>query len=163
MPAVGELLKRFRRVGAPGAPAPSGAVPEDATASLQAELRPLIAAVDELEEEAEALVREAAAGAARVREVGAREAEQVLEEGRRRAAALRLQSIEDGLWDEDSRTVLARADAESTLILQRARRRIPGLAACVLRCVTEEPPEPPAGLAARPDAELDDVAGLGRR
>ena len=164
MPAVGELLERFRHVGAPGAPAPSGAVPADATASLEAELRPLIAAVDELNEEAEAVVREAEAEAASIREAGSREAEEIVERGRRQASALRVgaRASDPDDEDEEQRALLARADAQAEQIRRRAGRVIPHLAARVARCVQAGPGPVDAGLAV-PGRELEDVAGLGRR
>lgn len=76
MPRWREFLDRFRPVAAPGAAAPRG-VPADRTAELTAELSPVLARLDKVQDDIE-----------RMREATARQAETIRETGRREAAAI---------------------------------------------------------------------------
>ena len=155
MPQLGELLERFRRPATPGPPAATGGVPGDVAADLQSELRPLIAALDEVEDEAQAIVDAATAEAAALRQRGARDAELILDEARSEAVRLRAAPVDRGPDGEAVATIVA-AEAEAEDIRRRARARIPGMVARVLACMRDGvDPEP-----ARGDA---DVAGVGRR
>jgi hypothetical protein len=155
MAQLGELLERFRHPATPGAPAAAGGVPGDVAADLQAELRPLIAALDEVEEEARAIVDAAAVEAAAVREQGARDAEQILDSARLQAAQVQAAPLEDE-HDADAEAILARARAEADGIRLGARARTPGLVARVLNCVR-------ARVEPEPVQEEKGVAGVGRR
>jgi hypothetical protein len=151
---LGELLERFRHPATPGPPAAAGGVPDDAAADLQSELRPLIVALDEVEEEARAIADVAAAEAAAVREQGARDAEHILEAARLQAARVKAAPLRDE-HDAEVEAILAEAEAEADGIRQRARSRIAGLVALVLSCVG-------AGVELEPGREEKDVAGVGR-
>ena len=148
---IAELLERFRHPATPGAPVAAGGVPEDAAADLQAELRPLLAAVDEVEDEARAVIEAANAEAAAVRERGAHDAEAILDDARRKAAALRTAPPDADGGDGEARAILAAGEAEADAIRRRARGRIPGPVARVL-----------AGVAGTAVPEESDVAGVGR-
>lgn len=159
MPVLGELLERFRHAATPGPPVPAGGIPGDVSETLAAELRPLIAALDEVDREARALVDAAMAEAAGVRQRGARDAERILAEARRQEARLRERPRGERLEDDaEEREILARARAEADGVRRRARSRIPRLVARVGRCLGAAP-EPDAARAAR---EEDGVAGVGR-
>jgi hypothetical protein len=151
---LGELLERFRHPATPGPPAPAGGVPDDAAADLQAEIRPLIAALDEVEDEARAIVDAAAAAAAAIREQGARDAERILEHARVQAARVRAAPLQDE-HDAEAEAILARARSEADGVRQRARARIPGLVARVVNSVR-------AGVEPAPVREEQGVAGVGR-
>lgn len=148
---IAELLERFRHPATPGPPVAAGGVPEDAAADLQAELRPLLAAIDEVEDQARAVVEAAGAEAAAVRERGAHDAEAILDAARRQAAALRTAPPDEDAGDSEARDILAEAEAEADAIRRRARERIAGLVARVI-----------AGVAGTVSAEKRDVAGVGR-
>lgn len=160
MPQLGELLERFRHTATPGPPAAAGGVPVDAVADLQAEVRPLIAALDEVEDETRALVEAATAEAAAVRERGAREAESILSEARLQAARLRA-APPDEAPDDEARAILAEAGAEADEIRRRARRRIPGLVALVMSCLGDDV-EAASPVREGGSREESGVAGLGR-
>lgn len=151
MSQIAELLERFRHPATPGPPVAAGGVPEDAAADLQAELRPLLAALDEVEDEARAIVDAAGAEATAVRERGAYDAEAILEEARRRAAALRTAPLDEDAGDGEARAVLVAAGAEADAIRRRSRGRIPDLVDRVI-----------AGVAGAAVPERSDVAGVGR-
>jgi hypothetical protein len=149
---IAELLERFRHPATPGAPVAAGGVPEDAAADLEAELRPLLAALDEVEDEARAVIEAANAEATAVRERGAHDAEAILDQARRQAAALRTAPPDEDAGGGEASTILAAAEAMADAIRRRARGRIPGLVARVMAAVT--------GTAV---PEVSDVAGVGRR
>lgn len=153
MARLGELLERFRHVATPGPPAAAG-VPDDAAADLQAELRPLIAALDDVEDKVQALVDAAAAEAAAVRERGARDAERIMDDARLQAAGLRAAPPEERP-DDEALAIVARAGAEADGVLRRSRNRIPSLVARVVSCVR-------AGVEPEPVPEDSGVAGVGR-
>jgi hypothetical protein len=155
VPQLAELLERLRHVAPPGPPAAGGGVPDDAAADLQAELRPLLAALDEVEDEARALIDAAAAEAAAVRDGGARDAERIRDEARLQAARLRPAVPDEDAGDDEARAILAAAEVEAGGVRRRARGRIPGLVARVMACV---------GGAGELEAvpEGTDVAGVGR-
>lgn len=151
MPQLGELLERFRHAATPGPPAAGGGVPGDVAADLQAELRPLLAALDEVEDEARAVIETAATEAASVRGRGARDAEAILDEARRQVARLRAGPPDVDTGDGEVRATLAEAEAEADGVRRRAHERIPGLVARVMACVAG------AGV-----PEESHVAGVGR-
>ncbi len=132
MRPVSTILDRFRRAaGVPAAPA------ED----LAAELRPVFAALDDLEAEAEQL-REAAHARAEKRLASARDEaaattaqyRERAETERGRAAAERRRATE-----EEIRLALQTAEAEARQIRERGAARVPAFVAAVLACVQEPP------------------------
>ena len=129
---VRSILDRFRR---------GAAVPADPGSALAAELAPVFAALDALEEKAERLradagrraarrvaaARDEAEGrAARDRELAEAERDEVARE-RRHAGA------------REARELHAAAEAEARGIAEAARRRMPALVAEVVACVKEGP------------------------
>jgi hypothetical protein len=148
---IAELLERFRHPATPGAPVAAGGVPDDAAADLLAELRPLLAAVDEVDDEARAVMDAANAEANALRERGAHDAEAILDEARRQAAALRTAPPDEDAGDGEARATLAAAEAEADTVRMRARGRIPGLVARVM-----------ADVAGPAVPEGNDVVSVGR-
>lgn len=155
MSQLGELLERFRHTATPGPPAAAGGVPGDLAADLQSELRPLLAALDAVEDEARTLVDAAAAEAATVRELAAGDVARILDEARSEAARARAAPLSRETDDEAPR-ILASARAEAADVHRRARARIPGLVARVVACMSD-------GGEVRQVEEVSDVAGVGRR
>jgi hypothetical protein len=151
VPQLGELLERFRHAATPGPPAAGGGVPDDATGDLQAELRPVLAALDEVEDESRSVIEEATARAGAIRDEGTRDAERIRQEARLQAAWLQAPPVDRGASDGEARAILAAAEAEADGIRRRARGRIPGFVGRVMTCV--------AGAAV---AEESHVAGVGR-
>ena len=135
MPALSDLLNRFRRLGAPpGPPAAGLGVPARAGASIAAELLPVFVAVDLVENEASA-IRDAAEPAARELVAAAREeAARIRADAARRAERERAAAV--AACEADSRDELARiardADAEAARILGAAAARRPELVARVV-------------------------------
>ncbi len=76
MARLSDFLERFRPTGVPGAAAPAG-VPADYAATESAELEPVFAALAETRHECDAIRAEAD-----------RDAERIIEQARRKAAAL---------------------------------------------------------------------------
>jgi vacuolar-type H+-ATPase subunit H len=114
LPPLGELLRRFRFLGVPGAPA-SAAVPVDRRAVRAAELAPVLAALHGAETEAAAIVARAELEAAHRREAAAARADSIVAEARTRAKAVRAEATEARLAD---------ARARSRRVVDDARREV---------------------------------------
>ena len=130
MRPVGSWLERFRR--------PAG-IPAAVTEELDAELLPVFAALDRIEEEAVAIRKAAEEEASRRLDAAEAEAERRLASWRRRADAERTRAE---LQQRDAITARARAlesrgSEEAAEILTRGRERIPALVAVVIACITE--------------------------
>jgi hypothetical protein len=151
MPQLGELLERFRHAATPGPPAAGGGVPDDATADLEVELRPVLAALNDVEDESRAVIDEATARAAAVRDEGTRDAGRIRDHARQQAVRLRVLPPDGNATDQEAQAILVAAEAEAEGIRRRARRRIPSLVHRVVACV--------AGAAV---VEESHVAGVGR-
>jgi len=135
MPALSDLLRRFRRLGTPpGPPAAGLGVPARAGASLAAELLPVFAAIDLVEDEARA-----------IRDTAGPEAEEAIAMARAQAAGLRADGArraeseradvaaaqEDGSRAELAR-IAADAEAEAARIASAAAARRPDLVARIV-------------------------------
>ncbi len=130
MRPVNTILDRFRR---------AAAVPAAAGDELAAELVPLFAALDEVEEEREKL-RTEAAGAAEKRLAAARsEAAVIVAKAREEAAGARAQTEAEAreAASRESEALVERAEAEARRIGEAGSDRIPALAADVAACVKE--------------------------
>ena len=151
---IRSLLDRFRRAGgAPGAPAAAGAVPPDPESQLRAELRPLLLAIDDIEDEADAIrtAGEATAQsalAAADNEVGRVATTALVEAGRVRREATATERAHDR---DNAQAIVAAATVEAGRVRRRARRRTDRLVAKVLECAWELPQPLEVGR---------DVAGL---
>ncbi|GEM_PF-5020621 len=132
MRPVAGWLERFRR--------PAG-VPAGAGDELAAELRPVFAALDEVEEEARALRAEAEREVERRLEAGAAEAERLLARWRGRAEAERARAEAEEREAAAHRTLAIEraAQEEAERIRARGGERIPVLVRRILVCITEEP------------------------
>lgn len=86
MPRSRDLLNRFRPTGTPGAAGAAG-VPVDHDAGSAAELAPVLAALAATESACDALVAEARARAARVRDAAQVQAQELLADTRGRLGA----------------------------------------------------------------------------
>lgn len=124
-------LDRFRR---PGVPAAAGE-------ELDAELLPVFATLDEIEEEAAAIRLEADAEAGRRLEAAAHEAERILTWWSRQAETERVRA-EAGRREalaSEARSIELQARAEADEVRKRGLERLPTLVAAVIACLEEEP------------------------
>lgn len=131
MRPVGSVLERFRR---------AAAVPAAAGDTVEAELMPIFAALDEIEAEAERIRADARAEAERRLARAAADAERILERRGRRAEAERARA--EGERREaavrEAHAIEAAAQEEAARILSRGRERIPSLVAEVVGSLTGE-------------------------
>ncbi|HET8652509.1 MAG TPA: hypothetical protein VFM13_08050 [Gaiellaceae bacterium] len=130
MRPVSNWLDRFRRPGVPAA----------ASEELDAELLPVFATLDEIEEEAAAIRIAADAEAARRIEAAAFEAERILVRWRRDAEAERVRAEADRreAVAGEARSIELRAEAEAAELRERGLERMPALVATVLACLQED-------------------------
>lgn len=138
MPAVADILRRFRALGVPGAPTSAG-IPADRSGALSDELAPVFAALEEPERRAQALVaraeQEATALAAQTeehrREILGRAVTDAAT-ARADAASRRARSVE-----EQCRELRAAAEAEAERVGVVAAERSPALVDRIVRAVLE--------------------------
>jgi len=117
LPPLGELLRRFRFLGVPGAPAAVG-VPIDRRALRAAEVAPVLEALHGAEAEATAIVARAEHDAARRRQSSAARAHSIIAEAGGRAGAVRA---------EATAALLADARARSAQIVDEAHQAVAAL------------------------------------
>ncbi|HEU5023471.1 MAG TPA: hypothetical protein VFV01_00985 [Spirillospora sp.] len=128
MPAIHDVLQRFRPAGAPG---PAAAVPADRRAALEEELGPVFAGLQEAEAERRQIVGEAGDRARALREAARVEAAGLVERARSEAAGERASAeaeVRHAAEDED-RALLAAAENEANRIRAVASARLDGLVA----------------------------------
>lgn len=102
MPPLGELLRRFRFLGVPGAPASAG-VPVDRRAVRAGELAPVLLALQEAEAEAASILARAEQDAAGRRAAGEARARSMVESARARAGEARAEATRARLADAQDR------------------------------------------------------------
>jgi vacuolar-type H+-ATPase subunit H len=126
--ALGEILRRFRFHGVPGAPS-SVAVPADRPAELERELAPVFAALDDAEAAARAILDRALREADRRRAEATDAAMRAVAEANASAAAARSESATATLEvAETTRTrLLEAARAEAERIADQSAERAPAL------------------------------------
>jgi hypothetical protein len=125
------VLERFRR---------AAAVPAVVGDTLEAELMPVFAALDEIEAEAEHIRVGVRREVERRLAVAAAEAEQIVERHRRRAEAERARAEVERreAATREVHAIEAAAQEEAVRILSRGRERIPALVAEVVGSLTGE-------------------------
>jgi flagellar biosynthesis/type III secretory pathway protein FliH len=134
--ALGEILRRFRFHGVPGAPVASG-VPVDRAAVLGSEVAAVFAALQDDQRGAEALLAKADVEAERIRAAGAEQARKVAEASRKAAATAR-ETVAARIRNEtskDSAAILAAARSEADRIERVAAERFPPLVTEIVRSV----------------------------
>ena len=134
--ALGEILRRFRIHGVPGAPVAFG-VPTDRAAELDSELQAVFSALQDDQRKAVALLAQADLEAARIRSVGTEQARQAIEASHARAATAR-ETVASRIRDEASSKCAATLDAarsEADRIERIAAERLPPLVAEIVRRV----------------------------
>ena len=136
MAAVGEILRRFRFHGVPGAPAPAG-VPVDRTAEIEAELAPVFSLLEAAQHRATELDEGATADAARRRGEAAEHVRHILAQARTEADAARMESATVRLAQaqREARELAERARLEAERIARVSAERTPGLVEEVVRRV----------------------------
>jgi len=128
MAALGEILRRFRFHGVPGAPSVVG-VPADRTAGLRAELTPVFGALGEVQRRADELVTAAERDAARVRAEATGEARRILAAATDGRAAVRAEATAAGRARAEATRagVLAAGRAEAQRVAAQASARTDAL------------------------------------
>lgn len=162
MPAVGDILRRFRTLGVPGAPGPAG-VPLDRSALLGAELAPVFRMLEVHEERAQAVIDQATR---RASEIGARTAQdvgEILSRARAEAVGARASSVAVGAGEAERQchALLDEAAVEVHRTSTVASARAPALAEEIVRRVlTMAQPERRVGA---PDGPLSAPGDRGRQ
>ena len=128
MPALSDILRRFRFHGVPGAPS-SVAVPADRDAEAERELDPVFAELRSSLQFSQEVVSTAEKEAERRRAYGHEQARQILDEARSGAAAARAQAAAARLaaGELECRRVLAEGRREAERVARVAETRIPAL------------------------------------
>jgi vacuolar-type H+-ATPase subunit H len=103
LPPLGELLRRFRFLGVPGAPAAVG-VPVDRHAVRAAELAPVLQALHDAEAEAAAIVARADHDAARRQERAAVRAHSIVAQASDQAGTVRAEATASRLTEARERS-----------------------------------------------------------
>ena len=128
MPGVGDVLRRFRPVGSPGAAAVAG-VPADRIGELAAELAPVFQLLDETLQECVRIRAEATREATRRQVVGWAEVKGLSQQARDHAAVER----SDGVlrrrqeYERERQAELARAAEAAAQLRRVAEARLPAL------------------------------------
>jgi cell division septum initiation protein DivIVA len=147
VPAVGDILRRFRSLGVPGAPAPAG-IPVDRSAAVAAELAPVFRALEASERSGAELVDRAAGQADRLRARAQAEAKRILSRAQAEAARVRAETSAETLADADVQCValLDEARFQAERIAHLSAEHAPALADEIIRRVLalggEPEPEP---------------------
>jgi len=134
--AVGDILRRFRFHGVPGAPIATG-VPVDRAAEIEAELIPVFLLLEAAQFRATELVEEATVETARRRAAAAEQARRILVQARSQADAARAESAAVRLAQaEGQRWTLAEgARHEAERIARVSAERAPELVEELVRRV----------------------------
>lgn len=134
MPAIHDVLQRFRPAGAPG---PAAAVPADRRAALEEELAPVFAGLEDAEAEWRRIVSEAHDRARVLEETARAEAAGLVARARSAAAGERASAeaeVRHAAEGED-RALLSAADDEANRIRTEASTRLEGLVATAVGIV----------------------------
>jgi hypothetical protein len=141
---LGEILRRFRFHGVPGAPVAFG-VPVDRSAELELELQPVFSLLDVDQHRATDLLKSAEVEAAHSRTIAVEQGRQLLADARVLAGAARTEVAEALLADaENERSrLIAAAQLEAARIERTATERTPILVNVVVRRVLAFGKPPP--------------------
>ena len=133
MAALGEILRRFRFHGVPGAPTAAG-VPADRTAGLEGELAPVFAALEDPQRHAVALLTEATHSAEQRRAAARDEARRLVVEAHSGAVAARAEAAAArlALADAECSAMRAAGHAEAQRVRLRAAERTDALVELVV-------------------------------
>lgn len=147
MPQLGDLLRRFRIRGVPGAPS-IVAVPVDPVARLENELAVVFSALDDAQRQAVSTRRAGEHAAIERRQSDLDSAHHIVMEARARVAATRAQAIAQrrARADADRQRLLDGARADADRIARRAADRVEELAARIVEHITSvatAEPHPP--------------------
>lgn len=138
MISLADLLRRFRRVWVPpGAALARVAPPVDVAARLRAEARPVLEAIEEMQQRAAAIRSAAEAKGAALVDAATQEAEEKVRQARADAPAARTAAVEQQ-WravEDDVSAALQSAQTEASRIEVESRARVADLVEKVRLCV----------------------------
>lgn len=134
--ALGEILRRFRFHGVPGAPGAAGAEVERAQ-QIERELEPVFAALDRVQRRAQGMLAEAHEDAERARSDALVDGRRLVDEALVRAARVRAEAVASCLADaaRERRRLLAAAEEEAARVRSAAAHRLPPVVAVTLERV----------------------------
>jgi vacuolar-type H+-ATPase subunit H len=134
---LAEFLLRFRRLATPPGLAGPTAVAVDRTADIALELAPLLEAIDEIEDEADAIERGALERCHSRAAMAESEARRLLLESERQAADVRAEILADHRRTRarESLALVRRARAEAARIEGTAADRAPELVDRAVACI----------------------------
>ena len=126
MPQWRDFRERFRPAGTPGAAGRPG-VPADRGADLAAELTPLLALLDDVQDEASHIRCAADRRAEQIRAAAARQAAEIVADARQEGDDVRLRAEADALREAEALTdeMRARTAAEIAALRTQAGERLP--------------------------------------
>lgn len=136
MPPLGEILRRFRFHGVPGAPR-SAAVPAEGATRIEAELAPVFSALEEAQRRSSDIVAAAEADAARRRAEAGERSRRIVAEAQAAAGPARAEAVDERLARAAGEQEQLRADGrlEAERIERVAAERTPALVEAVVRRV----------------------------
>lgn len=136
MPPLGEILRRFRFHGVPGAPR-SGALPAEAATRIEAELAPVFSALEEAQRQSTDIVAAAEADAARRRAEAGERSRRIVGDAQAAAGPARAAAVDARLARAAEEREQLRADgrAEAERIERVSAERTPALVEAVVRQV----------------------------
>lgn len=126
MPNLLEILRRFRPAGTPGAAAPAG-VPADRQAELERELLPVLALLDEVEQEVAHIQQDGRRKAERIRQSGHDRARAIVADAQARTGSVRAAAAaaERAAAITELNSVAEAARQAADQVRERARARMP--------------------------------------
>lgn len=136
MPRIRDLLYRFRPAGAPGVAGPAG-VPVDRVSDLAAELGPVLARVDPVQQRCAEIVAQARRDAAQVVADEGEAARAVVSRARARFDAERAAAAAEvrQRWDREAGALLTAAEDDADVIRGHAADAVPHFVQDVVRSV----------------------------
>ena len=120
MPQWRDFLERLRPAGTPGAAARPG-VPADRSAEAAAELTPLLLLLDDVQDQAQRMRRDAVDRADEIRQAAQREADQIVARARLHAQSVRAET--EAKARSRATAVWADRQAQNTAEIERLQKR----------------------------------------
>jgi hypothetical protein len=150
VPQWRDFLERFRPAGTPGAAARPG-VPADRSADAAAELTPLLVLLDDTQDEAQRIRREAADRAEEIRRAAQRQANQIVARARAEAEVVRAQTeakartAAAAAWSEMRAETAAEIERVQARVADRMPRYVDDVVALAREWLAQSPQAPTVG------------------